>query len=143
MTTMWGGVTRELEIERPPEEVWRALTDNEELAKWMYPNDFADTEGQEFTLTPPPNPRADFDGRVHGRVLVARAPEVLAYTWSGGPVVGTVVRYRLRASESGGTLISFEHSGFDLASPFGADALAGADIGWRVMLSKLEAMLAQ
>ena len=141
MTNMWGRVERELEFEQPPELTWRALTASDLLASWMYPNTFAGEAGHEFTLSPPANPEADFDGTVHGQVLAATEPEVLVYSWSGGPVVATVVRYRLQTSESGGTVLSFEHSGFDLASPFGADARTGAELGWRIMHRKLEQVL--
>jgi hypothetical protein len=41
-----------------------------------------------------------------------------------------------------GTRILFEHSGFDLAHPFGEQALRGAEFGWAKMLKQLADVVA-
>lgn len=129
-------IQREIVVRATPEEVWRALTDPELLAEWMYPNDFEPRVGHRFTFTVPANPRADFDGIVHCEVLRCDPPERLAYSWSGGAVVGTHVSYEL-APEGSGTRIRFEHAGFDLSQSWGQQALAGAEFGWKQMLARL------
>lgn len=37
---MTKSIRREVLISQPCEQVWRALTDSDSLAEWLYPNDF-------------------------------------------------------------------------------------------------------
>lgn len=134
-------IRREIVVPRSPEEVWRALTDSAALAEWMYPNDFKPRVGHRFTFQVPPNPQAGFDGIVRCEVLECAPPSRLAYSWAGGPVVGTIVRYRLEP-QSDGTRLFFEHSGFDLSQPWGDQALKGAEFGWEKMLKALSRVVA-
>ncbi len=106
---MKGGVCR---VERlyahPPERVWRALTTPELLSRWLMPNDFAPVVGHRFTFHTEPGP--GFDGVVHCEVLELEAPEVLAFSWRGGPL-DTHVRFEL-TPEGAGTRLRMTHSGF-------------------------------
>lgn len=137
---MWQTVSEQRRIGHPPDHVWAAITNPDQLAEWMYPTDFDATVGKSFTLRPPANPHANFDGTVRGQVLIADAPRSVAYTWNGGPVVGTVVRIRL-AEDGDSTQLELEHSGFDVSEPWGEAAFRGAEYGWRVMLDKLGVLL--
>jgi uncharacterized protein YndB with AHSA1/START domain len=129
-------IRREITFPRPPEEVWRALTDSAVLAEWMYPNDFEPRVGHRFTFRVPPNPDADFDGIVHCEVLTCTPPRELAYSWvAAGGKVDTRVSYLLEP-EGGGTRIRFEHSGFE-----DGQAFKGAGYGWTLMLGKLTKVL--
>lgn len=138
---MTQSIRREIVLAQPPQSVWRALTDREILAKWMYPNDFEPRAGHAFTFRVPANPQAGFDGVIHCEVLVSERPHRLTYSWAAGPVVGTQVNYQLEAAESG-TRLSFEHSGFDLSQPWGEQALRGAEFGWSKMLEALSSSVA-
>jgi uncharacterized protein YndB with AHSA1/START domain len=85
----------------PPERVWRALTDPEELAGWLAP--------------------AEIDLRVGGRVLIKfegaqergtiqelREPELLAYTWNEGKT-DSLVRFEL-TPDGRGTHLTLTHT---------------------------------
>lgn len=129
-------IHREIRVPQSRDAVWRALTDSAALAEWMYPNDFKPVVGHQFTFRVPANPQAGFDGVVRCEVLQCDPPGHLAFTWAGGPVVGTTVSYRLEP-DGEGTLVVFEHSGFDVSETWGDFAFKGAEFGWTKMLEQL------
>jgi uncharacterized protein YndB with AHSA1/START domain len=136
-------IHREILIQQPREQVWRAITDSATLAEWMYPNDFEPRVGHHFTFRVPPNPKVGFDGLVvHCEVLQCEPPRenaggVLTFSWSvGGPVDNTRVSFRLEP-DADGTRLFFEHSGFDVSQPWGEQAFKGAEFGWTKMLKQL------
>ncbi len=135
---MTNAVEKDVVMRQPVERVWAALTTSDAIAQWGYPNTFEAEVGREFTLSPPPNPQADFDGTVHCKVLECEPMKVLAFTWEGGPVVGTEARFELAGNEEGTTSVRFRHTGFDLSQPWGEGALRGAEFGWNMMLEKIE-----
>ena len=138
----WATIENVVELAAAPENVWHAVTNAERIEQWMYPTDFAPEVGRPFTLRPPANPRADFDGTVTGLVLQADPARRLTYTWNGGPVVGTVVRFGIEPTERGARL-ELEHSGFDLGAEWGEGARSGAEVGWPMMLGKLAEVVAR
>jgi uncharacterized protein YndB with AHSA1/START domain len=140
---MINSIRRELLIPQPPEQVWRALTDSATLAEWMYPNDFEPRVGHHFTFRVPPNPKVGFEGLVvRCEVKECEPPHRLVFSWSvGGPVDNTRVSFRLEP-EDGGTRLSFEHAGFDLAQSRGEQAFKGAQFGWARMLKQFADVLA-
>jgi uncharacterized protein YndB with AHSA1/START domain len=140
---MTSTIRREFVIPQPREEVWRALTDSNALAEWMFPNDFEPLIGHQFSFHVPPNPKVGFDGLiVHCEVLECEAPNRLAFSWSaGGPVVNTRVSFQLEP-DGDGTRVFFEHSGFDVSQPWGEQALRGAEFGWAKMFKQLRGVVA-
>jgi uncharacterized protein YndB with AHSA1/START domain len=136
-------VRKEIRLPQRREEVWRAITDRALLAEWMYPNDFEPRIGHRFTFEVPANPKVGFDGlTVQCEVLECAAPSRLVFSWTvGGPVTDTRVTFRLEP-DGEGTRVLLEHSGFDLAQPFGQQAFKGADYGWAKMLGQLGAAVA-
>ena len=98
--------------------------------------------GHRFTFATKPYP--GFDGTVHCVVTVAEPPHELAYTWSGGGLRDTTVRFRLEALNAEETFLRFEHEGFDglLNRLIARNVLAA---GWRGKLLKrrLPEVLAQ
>ncbi|HET6333310.1 MAG TPA: SRPBCC domain-containing protein [Polyangiales bacterium] len=136
---MTNSIKKEIVIPKPREEVWQAITDSNALAEWLYPNDFEPRVGHRFTVRVPGNPKAGFDGIVSCEVLECSPPSLLAYSWSGGPVVDTRVSYRLEP-EGSGTRLFFEHSGFDVSQPRGNWAFKGAQLGWDEKLERLSAI---
>lgn len=125
-------------IPQPPERVWQAIADRTALAEWMYPNDFEPRVGHQFTFRVPPKPEVGFDGLVvRCKVLECTPPSRLVFSWSvDGPVANTQVSFQLEP-DGDGTRLFFEHSGFDLAHPFGNQAFKGAEFGWAKMLGQL------
>lgn len=145
---MTNTIRREIPFPQAPVQVWRAITNSATLAEWMFPNDFEPRVGHRFTFRVPPNPKVGFDGlTVRCEVLECEPPSEttngrLAFSWSaGGPVENTRVSFRLEP-DGAGTRVLFEHSGFDLAQPFGEQAFKGAEYGWGKMLKQLGAVLA-
>lgn len=126
MTT---AITHEFSLPYPPERVWRALTDQDELARWLMPNDFAPVLGHHFTFRTNPMPALGFDGICHCEVTTLEPPHLLAYTWIGG-ALDTLVTFRLEP-EGDGTRLFFEHSGFDLADQRQAGSYRGLGGGWK------------
>jgi uncharacterized protein YndB with AHSA1/START domain len=140
---MTNAIRREIPFPQPRDQVWRAITDSATLAEWMFPNDFEPRVGHRFTFRVPPNPKVGFDGlTVRCEVLECEPPLKLAFSWSaGGPVENTRVSFRLEPNGAG-TRVLFEHSGFDLAQPFGEAAIKGAEHGWAKMFRQLGTVLA-
>jgi uncharacterized protein YndB with AHSA1/START domain len=135
-------IRRELPLPQPREQVWRALTESATLAEWMFPNDFEPRVGHQFTFRVPPNPKVNFDGlTVHCEVLECDPPSRLAFSWAAGALADSRVSFRLEA-DGEGTRVHFEHSGFDISQPWGAQALKGAEFGWAKMLGQLSAVAA-
>jgi uncharacterized protein YndB with AHSA1/START domain len=140
---MSNSVRREVLFPQPREQVWEAITDRALLAEWMFPNDFEPRIGHRFTFQVPGNPKMNFDGlTVRCEVLTCEPPTTLVFSWSaGGAVENTQVSFRLEP-DGDGTRLLFEHAGFDLAIPFGEQALKGAEFGWAKMFKQLGAVLA-
>lgn len=146
-----------------PEQVWAALTESETLAGWLMRNDFAPALGHAFNFRKDPQP--GWDGLIHCEVTELEPLRRLAYTWRGqasgtktlvcagveseraGKAVSgimtsldTVVRFTLHP-EAGGTRLTFEHTGFVGLKGFIVSLVMG--MGWRKLLGKLEAAIAQ
>ena len=64
------------------EKIWRALTNSDQIAKWLMPNDFVPQVGQRFNFRT--RPMGDWDGVVHCEVLACEPPRLLRYSWKGG-----------------------------------------------------------
>ena len=146
---MTKSIRRELQVPQPREQVWKAIANSAALAEWMFPNDFEPRIGHQFTFQVPGNPKLNFEGlTVRCEVLECEPPADtsggrLAFSWSAGaPVENTRVTFQLER-DGDGTRILFEHSGFDLAHPFGEQAFKGAEFGWARMLKELAGRLAK
>lgn len=132
-------ITFELELQHPPEKVWRALTDPELLAQWLLPvvgHELELTPGSAFTFKTDPYP--GWDGTVSCTLIEADAPRKLSYAWTV-PFLDTVVTFTLTPTPSG-TRMSLVQSGFkaDQKQEFG-----GARYGWTMMGGKLVDLLAR
>src|SRR5271168_827897 len=85
----------------PPERVWRALTERQELEVW-HPTPFLFEPAPGGSVTFLASPRVPDMGT--GRVLECVAPSLLAYTWGEDEL-----RWTLEELEEG-CLLTLEHS---------------------------------
>ncbi len=118
-------IEREAVYPHPPERVWRALVDPNELAAWLMPTDFAPQVGRNFVLE-----TGDI-GTIRGEVLEIDEPRLLRCRWSG--VFGdTEVTFEL-FPEADGTRLRVRHDGW--ADPAVAERAGFAD-GWTQKLTE-------
>jgi uncharacterized protein YndB with AHSA1/START domain len=127
VTTSSDAVIGEIEVEAPPEKVFRALTDRGQLMHWWGQSGPCKASLWEFDARVGGKWRfeaADQTGRLvingisdfkaHGEILEFDPPRVLAYTWFGNwhqdPSRPTKVRWEL-SSKGKGTLVKVTHSG--------------------------------
>ena len=125
----------EFDLPHGPEKVWRALTDEALLAKWLLPVTGLELEpGAAFTFRAPPQP--GWDGTVRCRMLEIEPQQKLRIAWVVGDL-DTVVTFTLTPGPSG-TRLELVQSGFrpDQKRNFG-----GARYGWRMMGDRLEDLL--
>jgi uncharacterized protein YndB with AHSA1/START domain len=127
----------ELDLDHPPEKVWRALTDPALLTEWLLPVVGLRLEpGAAFTLKAQAFP--GWDGTVSCRLLEIDAPRKLSYTWTV-PFLETVVTFTLTPTASG-TRLSIVQSGFKREQK---REQGGARYGWNMMGDKLVDLLAR
>lgn len=109
-------------LPKPPEVVWRSLTEPERLARWWAAGDVAPVVGHRFTL--------DMRGwgQVPCTVTVVEPHERFAHTFAED-TMGWTLTWRLVA-EGTGTRLFLEHSGFDLDDPRHAKAYDNMSRGW-------------
>lgn len=113
----------------PPEMVWASLTNSEEMATWLMPNDFRAELGNRFQFKTKPAP--GFDGIVDCEVLEIESNKKLSFSWKGGGI-DTIVTFRLSPFE-GGTLLEMVQEGFKVKDVFPYFVLGQ---GWKKILSK-------
>lgn len=136
-------ITRHLAA--PPERVFRAWTEVEELARWFGPQGVS-SRNVEVDLRPGGSYRLEFHGSegfvasLSGSYREIKAPERLAFTWAWGEGdlagIETLVTIELRAAD-GGTELTLTHEGVPTDS-----ALEKHRTGWTSCLDSLEQYLA-
>jgi uncharacterized protein YndB with AHSA1/START domain len=112
-------ITGEIEILAPPEKVFDALVDPNELVQWWGSADTYRTSDWKIDLRPGGSWSCHAQGAagpvsaVGGTYLVVDRPYRLSYTWmpSWAPGEESQVHYTLAAIPSG-TLVNFRHEGF-------------------------------
>jgi uncharacterized protein YndB with AHSA1/START domain len=134
-------VVQQLEVAAPPDLVFAALVEPDQLRQWWGSDDMYHTEweidlriGGEYRCTVAAD---DIPMSVRGRFLEIDPPTRLVYTWNASwdPTGETIVRFDLTPSGTG-TLVQVTHSGFSAT----ADR-PGYDDGWGRILSWLTAWL--
>ncbi len=121
-------------VSRPVEQVWRALTDPDLLARWLMPNDFKPVVGHRFTFRTEPVPQHGFDGIVHCEVLAMEPPRLLRLGWRGGTLDSTVTWCLI--PEGTGTRFRITHDGFDENDPGQRLTMNILGGGWRSHLMR-------
>lgn len=117
-------VDMERRLEFPPQRVWKALTNEKEVAAWMkFPVKMnAEPGGSIFV---------NFGGRgsLEGTICAFDAPTAFAYVWGDSLVRWDVER------EGDGVRLRFSHIGMK------PELLAGLTAGWQCFLDRLETHL--
>jgi uncharacterized protein YndB with AHSA1/START domain len=126
----------ERRLEHAPENVWRALTENDELRHWFPARiDGPRAAGAAIRFVFPPKPgqvpadTAEEGPSMEGTMRVFDPPRLLEYDWGG-----EILRWTLAPAE-GGTLLVFTHSFEDVAKS------ARDASGWDVCLDSMERRL--
>lgn len=127
-------VVKTIEFSAPPERVWKAITDPEELAQW-FPN-----EAAEVDVKPGAEGRWVWEkyGGFAVRFDVVEAPTRLVWTWARDAdtpldqTVNTTVEWNLEARPDGGTTLHLRETGF--ARP---EDHQENDTGWDAELGEL------
>lgn len=135
--TQTDSISFEVDLNHPPEKVWRALTEPALMAEWLLPAlDLELGVGAAFTLKTQPYP--GWDGTVNCRFVEIEPNRKLTYTWTV-PFLETVVTFTLTPTTAG-TRLSLVQSGF---KPDQKRENGGARYGWNMMLGKLIDLLAK
>ncbi len=133
-------IERTLELRSEPEKVWKALTDEKELARW-----FPD-EAAELDLRPGGDGAFSWEnhGRFAVRVETVEPNKKLVWRWArrpGTPIEGgpsTLVEWTLTPRPGGGTLLELRESGFETLQ-----AREQNVEGWNAELKELVALLGE
>jgi uncharacterized protein YndB with AHSA1/START domain len=125
-----------------PETIWKALTTNELIGRWiqMASTGFEPVKGQRFTLQT--TPAGEWDGIIHCQVLEVIPNERLTYAWKGGHETNvgygsrldTVVTFTL-SKVAEGTRVRLVHSGFTL--PRNQTAFTSMSQGWKKVVGNI------
>ena len=130
-----GTIRKSVDLAFPLVMVWDTLTNSDDLAKWLMPNDFKPELGHKFTFQTDPAP--GFDGTVHSEVLEIVAPTRLVIAWKAGSL-DTTVTFVLQETATG-TRLDLIHDGFALRQ---LPTRAILSTGWgRILRKKLPAHL--
>ena len=129
------GVRFERRLDHPPERVWRAVTETEELAMWFPARPEIGGErrvGAELTFVYP----NDEEPPESGEIVELEEPRLFAFTWRPGAEKGEpqILRFELEP-DGDGTKLVFTH---ELPRPDAAKVAAG----WELCLDELELALA-
>jgi len=126
-------IRKSIFLNATPDQVWPWLVDPDRLEQWFHRPSATLSAGEPLEMCG----TKGGDKLIWGKVLVARAPEYLEYTFTIKPMGDAVslVKWRLEPVE-GGTRLSLEHSGL----PQGSDAFGlvlALDKGWDDHISRM------
>lgn len=107
---MKNSIQFEMEYPHSIEKVWSAISTKEALSQWLMPCTMEPEIGNKFQFTTKPYP--GFNGIVHCELLRFEVPNLIEFSWTGGDLKDTVVRFELQ-SKGDQTLLRFSHSGFE------------------------------
>jgi uncharacterized protein YndB with AHSA1/START domain len=108
-------IIQDYDLDAPPHQVWRALTEPELLAAWLGPNDIRAEVGQRFRVETAPGT----DAPVECEVLEVEPNRTLTYSWrearESGPALESEVTWIITPRFDGGTHLRLVHDGFALS----------------------------
>lgn len=123
-----GTIRHQVRFDHPIDRVWRALTDREEIAKWLMANDFAPVVGHVFRMDARPS-----HGWIQAEVLTVEPPHLLRCRWNIDGAA-TTVTMTLR-TDGDGTVLYLEHAGLT------DDPRPGFDTGWIEKFDNITSLL--
>jgi uncharacterized protein YndB with AHSA1/START domain len=131
----------ERKVPRPPEKIWRALTQGPLIEEWLMKNDFQPIVGHRFNFRA--RPMTHWNGVTDYEVLVVERNRCLSYRWNAwgeeaAKGIKTVVAWTLTPTK-GGALVRMEQSGF---RPEDEAGYQGASYGWQRFIGCLERVAA-
>jgi uncharacterized protein YndB with AHSA1/START domain len=137
-------ISAEIRIAAPPERVFAALTDPQQLPKWWGQEGVYKIYKSQADVRPGGKWRSEGAGadgnvfHVEGEYLEVDPPHLLVHTWNPSyrELPTTVVRWELEAHK-GGTLVRLTHSGF----AGHVDAAKDHSQGWTRVLVWMEAFI--
>jgi uncharacterized protein YndB with AHSA1/START domain len=111
-----------------PMEVWAALTEPAELAKWLADAELDASVGGAVHLVWPGS------GEMRGTVQECNLPSLLEYTWDESDG-SSLVRWEIASSGDGQSTLRLVHSGAS------RDGAAGFGAGWQSHLEALDVVI--
>ncbi len=131
---MKDSILKEKVFDKSIDEVWRAISEADEISSWFIQADFKAEVGYNYTFTA----SEEHGGTViKGRVLEA-SPYTLKYTWMvGDSGIETLVVWTLE-EDSGTTKLKLEHSGISKFGDAASESMAHFDKGWDACILGLE-----
>jgi uncharacterized protein YndB with AHSA1/START domain len=132
-------IVLDYDLEEPPHQVWRALTEPHLLAAWLGPNNIRPEVGHRFSVETAEPGR---DSEVHCEVLDVDPKRSITYSWrearDGAAALDSRVTWTLTPTFVGGTHLRLVHDGFAwsggriLAVAGGAGRRISRALAWRV-----------
>lgn len=128
-------ITKEHEFKHPIADVWKAISEAEEISSWFIQADFRAEVGYKYTFT-------HESTKITGEVLQADPVHNLVYTWIVGDTgVVTTVSWKLKET-SNGTQLLLEHSGIsNYPGETAVTMFNNFDGGWSSCVTNLEKYL--
>src|SRR5262249_13859124 len=135
-------------LSHAPETIWKALTSNELMGRWiqMESTGFQPVQGKRFTIHT--TPAGAWDCIIHCQMLEVIPNERLGYAWKGGHEsnvgygsrLDTVVTFNLSKVEEG-TRVRLVHSGFVLAR--NQTTFKNLSEGWKKVVGNIDAIASE
>lgn len=114
----------------PIDRVWRAISDEAEIAQWFIQADFKPVVGYRYTFT-------HESTKITGEVLVANKPKELFYSWIvGDPNASSTVGWTLEPID-GGTRVVLTHVGIESYGDSAVKMFGSFKEGWTSCLASL------
>lgn len=103
-------IQREHVFNHPIQQVWKAISDAEQISAWFIQANFKPEKGYQYTFTHTDESTGNCTN-ITGEVLEASPVHKLVYTWVvPGTGVDTTVSWQLKETDTG-THLLLEHSG--------------------------------
>lgn len=108
-------IVEQIEIARDVESVWRTLTSDESVPRWLGCMRYKSAVGHTFYMQQDQAKlRADdVSGATHCEILALDAPRLFKFSWFLPGFPPTFVSFALAAQEANRTRVTFTHEGWD------------------------------
>ena len=122
-------IEKKITISAAVEKVWEALTEPNQLGKWMLmPTTFQPVVGKEFTFKAEENEK--WDGIIYCKVREVEINKKLVFTWNPGIDAETLVTILISEKE-GKTNLTLIHTGWEnLPAEMRPQLIDGHSKGW-------------